>query len=378
MVISCHRYCFLIDVNQEGTGMWKLDADALDDLTLGATLLGTGGGGDPFIAKLSVLRAIEDFGPITIATLDELDDDAQLATVAVVGAPTVIIEKVPSGSEFTNAVRALSSYIGKSIDAIMPVEVGGMNTLIPLAVAAELGVPCVDADGMRRAFPQIEMTTFTLAGLTASPMSLADEKGNRIAFETTTNQVAERLVRGSAMMLGLANALSAYPMTVAQAKGAAIRGSLQYCSEVGALLHAVQRQQDGAWHRFLEFTEGRIIFTGKVIDLDRRTTTGFARGTVTVEGFADPSRTMRIEIQNELLLAIEDGKAVVTPPDLICMLDHETAEPITTESLAYGQRVTVLGLPCAEEWKHDGWLDLVGPAAFGYDVDYVPLERELH
>jgi hypothetical protein len=56
MVISCHRYCFLIDVNQEGTGMWKLDADALDDLTLGATLLGTGGGGDPFIAKLSVLR----------------------------------------------------------------------------------------------------------------------------------------------------------------------------------------------------------------------------------------------------------------------------------------------------------------------------------
>ena len=41
---------------------------------------------------------------------------------------------------------------------------GGMNTLIPLSVAAELGIPCVDADGMRRAFPQVEMTTFTLHG----------------------------------------------------------------------------------------------------------------------------------------------------------------------------------------------------------------------
>jgi DUF917 family protein len=249
-----------------------------------------------------------------------------------------------------------------------------MNTLIPLAVAAELGVPCVDADGMRRAFPQIEMTTFTLAGLTASPMSLADEKGNRVAFETTTNLMGEKLVRGSAMMLGLANALASYPMTVAQAKTAAISGSMQYCSDVGGLLHAVQRQEENAWDRLLTFTEGRVIFEGKIIDVDRRTTTGFARGTVTIEHFADPTRTMRIEIQNELLLAIEDGRPVVTPPDLICMLDFETSDPITTETIAYGQRVRILGLPCADEWKRDGMLDVVGPAAFGYDVDYVPLK----
>jgi len=354
--------------------MRQLDKDGLDELTLGATLLGTGGGGDPFIAMLLAEQAIEDFGPITIATLDELPDDAQLATVAVVGAPTVIIEKIPSGSEFTDAVRALASYMGRNIDAILPVEVGGMNTLIPLAVAAELGVPCVDADGMRRAFPQIEMSTFTLAGLTASPMSLADEKGNKVAFETITNQMGERLVRGSAMMMGLANALASYPMTVAQAKTAAIAGSLEYCGEVGRLLRAVQRQDEGAWESFFEFTEGRTIFEGKIIDLDRRTTTGFARGTVTIEDFVDPTRTMRIEIQNELLLAIEDGRPIVTPPDLICMLDHETADPITTEALAYGQRVTVLALPCADGWKREGMLDVVGPAAFGYDVDYVPLK----
>ena len=113
----------------------------------------------------------------------------------------------------------------------MPVEVGGMNTLIPLAVAAEMGLPCVDADGMRRAFPQIEMTCFTLGGISASPMSLADEKGNQIAFETTTNQVGERLVRGSAMMLGLANALALYPMTIKQVTSSAIVGSMSYCME---------------------------------------------------------------------------------------------------------------------------------------------------
>ncbi|WP_255953843.1 DUF917 domain-containing protein [Streptomyces odontomachi] len=353
--------------------MRLLTTDDLEDLTLGATLLGTGGGGDPFIAKLLAQQAIEDYGPIRIVDPAELDDAAQVVTIAVIGAPTVIIEKIPSGSEFVAAVKALASYIGRDIDAIMPVEVGGMNTLIPLAVAAELGLPCIDADGMRRAFPQVEMTTFTLAGLSASPMSLADEKGNRVAFETTSNQVGERLVRGSAMMLGLANALAAYPMTVAQVKEAAIVGSMRFCSEVGGHLRAIQRNEPGAWHDFFSLTDGSIVFQGKIIDVDRRTTTGFARGTVVLEAFDDPSRTMRIEIQNELLLAIEDGRTVVTPPDLICMLDHETAEPITTETLAYGQRVTVLGLPCAPEWRRPGMLDVVGPRAFGYDVDYVNL-----
>lgn len=205
--------------------MRQVTLETLDQLTLGATLLGTGGGGDPFIAKLMVEQAIRDYGPIDIVTLDELPDDAQLATVAIVGAPTVIIEKIPSGSDFTGAVRSLASYLGRDIDAIVPVEVGGMNTLVPLAVAAELGVPCVDADGMRRAFPQIEMTTFTLAGISVSPMSLADEKGNRIVFETVTNKIGETLVRNSAMNLGLANALAAYPMKAAQAKEAAVWGS---------------------------------------------------------------------------------------------------------------------------------------------------------
>ena len=36
------------------------------------------------------------------------------------------------------------------------------------------------------------------------------------------------------------------------------------------------------------------------------------------------------------------------------MLDHETATPITTETLAYGQRLEVIGMPCAPEWHQPG------------------------
>ncbi len=354
--------------------MRELTLEDLDDMVLGATLLGTGGGGDPYIARLMVRQAIEDYGPIRIMSPEEIDPDGLVLTAAVIGAPTVIVEKVPAGTEFTSCVRALASYLGKEPVAMMPVEVGGMNTLVPLAVAAELNLPVIDADTMRRAFPQIEMCVLTLAGISASPASVADEKGNVVVFEATSNQVTERLVRASVMQLGMANGISCYPLTGQQVRDHAIQGSMSYCIELGRRLAAVQRGEAGAFDEFLTFAEGRLYFSGKIIDLDRRTTAGFARGTVVLEALGDPSRTLRVEIQNELLIAFEDGRPVITTPDLICFLDYENAQPITTETLAYGQRVNVIGMPCAPEWHKPGMLDIVGPRAFGYDVEYVPME----
>ena len=173
------------------------------------------------------------------------------------------------------------------------------------------------------------------------------------------------------VQLGLANAISCYPMTVADVRRAGIRGSLTYCIEVGRRLARVKQGADGAWEELLAYTDAALVFSGKVIDIDRRTTEGFARGTVVLEHLQDASRTMRVEIQNENLIAFEEGEAVVTVPDLLCLLDHESADPMTTESLAYGQRLNVLAMPCAPEWHRDGMLELVGPRAFGYDIDYV-------
>ena len=235
-----------------------------------------------------------------------------------------------------------------------------------------LGLPVIDADSMRRAFPQIEMTTFTLAGIKAAPISIADEKGNLAIYEATTNQLAETLARGAVITLGLANAITCYSMTADQIAKHGIQGSMSYCTDLGKHLSAVQRGEAGAFERFLAFAEAKHHFSGKIIDIDRRTTQGFARGTVILEHVTDPDRRMRIEIQNEYLVAFEGDRPVITVPDLISMLDHETATPITTETLAYGQRVDVIAMPCAPEWHQPGMLELVGPRAFGYDIDYVP------
>jgi uncharacterized protein len=62
-------------------------------------------------------------------------------------------------------------------------------------------------------------------------------------------------------------------------------------------------------------------------------------------------------------------------PDLITVLDTETAGAIGTERLRYGQRVTVIAFGCHPLWRTAEGLALAGPRAFGYDVDYVPVEE---
>ncbi|MEX1295145.1 MAG: DUF917 domain-containing protein [Candidatus Limnocylindrales bacterium] len=353
--------------------MRTIGYEDIEDLALGATLLGTGGGGDPYIAKLMVKQAIEAHGPIKVVAPSELPPDGLVLTTAVIGAPTVILEKIPSGTEFRKSVDAMAQYLGAEPVALMPIEVGGMNTLIPLATAAEMGLPVIDADSMRRAFPQIEMTVFTLAGLKAAPMCVADEKGNVCIYEATTNQLAEDLARGAVMRLGMANAISCYALTAGQIDAHGIHGSMSYCTDLGKHMAAVQRGEDGAMERFLDFADARVVFTGKITDIERRTTQGFARGTVVLEHVHEPGRIMRIEIQNENLVAYDGDECVVMVPDLISLIDHETAKPVLTEQLAYGQRLDVIAMPCAPEWHQDGMLEVVGPRAFGYDLDYVPL-----
>ena len=119
--------------------------------------------------------------------------------------------------------------------------------------------------------------------------------------------------------------------------------------------------------------------TGKVVDLERRTTAGFARGEVTLAGTGrDVGRTVTIHVQNENLLAIEDERAIAIVPDLIVLLDEATGTAVPTERVRFGQRLVVIGMPCAPIWRTPAGLAVAGPAAFGFPHAYEPVEELAH
>lgn len=359
--------------------MRLIDSENLEDIALGATVLGTGGGGDPYVGKLMALQAIRQAGPVQLVDPSEIDDEALIAHTAMMGAPTVMVEKVPNGREIVTALLALQSYLGKKIDYTTSAEAGGINSTIPFTVAARLGLPMVDADGMGRAFPELQMVTPTLYGIAATPMAIADEKGNSAVINAPTNRWTETMARTITIDMGSTALIALYPMTGRQLKESMIAGTLTKAELIGRTLREARAAHRDPIQAVLDVTGGLEIFRGKVHDVRRRTERGFARGEATFEGTdADASSQLVVHFQNENLVAIRDGEIVVSVPDLITVLDAETGDPITTEGLRYGFRVVVVSMSCHPKWRTPAGLEIVGPRYFGYDVDYVPVEERFH
>src|SRR5699024_7119341 len=126
--------------------MRKIGKQEIEDIAVGAALLGGGGGGDPYIGKLMALQAIEEYGEITLLNANEIPEDALVVSSAMMGAPTVLFEKTPGGNEAAAAFKELEKYMDQEIYATFPIEAGGLNSMLPLALAAREGIPVVDAD----------------------------------------------------------------------------------------------------------------------------------------------------------------------------------------------------------------------------------------
>ncbi len=358
--------------------MQLIDEMALEELALGAAVLGTGGGGDPYIGKLMARQAIREHGPIELYTLDELDDDDLVVPTAMMGAPTVMLEKLPNGDDIVHAFKTVGKFIGKPIKATMSIEAGGLNSVVPIYAAARLRLPMVDCDGMGRAFPEIQMVTHTIYGISATPMALSDERGNTVLLETINNNWTETFARSVTVDMGAMAMIALYAATVRQLKEATIQGTMSRAREIGKVIRNARHVEDDPVNTVREALDGFMVLRGKIGDVQRRTEGGFAKGDAFIDGIdAYAGQQLQLSFQNEHLAVRINGEFVVTVPDLIAVLDIDTGEPITTEALRYGFRVAVIAFPCADKWRTPAGLELVGPRYFGYDVDYVPVEERL-
>ena len=357
--------------------MRELGIQEVEDIAVGAAVMASGGGGNPYVGILIAKQMVSEYGPVKLLTLDELPDDARVAVSMGLGAPTVLVEKVPAGPEPAYALDALEAEVGHSFDALLPSEAGGWNSLHPMLPAAQRGIPLLDADGMGRAFPELQMVTWSLFGQDASPIGVADERGNRMVVRAASNKMGEDICRGATVMMGGNISLACYDMTGAEAKAHSVAGTYTLCEQVGRILRESRNGRSDAIGALIELLGAVELFRGKVEDVDRRTTGGFARGVVTMAGMdAYKGSELAVRFQNEYLMAEVDGNVVCTAPDLIAMFDTETFQPITGEALKYGCRAIVLGIPCAPQWRTPEGLKVVGPEVFGYEgVEFIPVEQ---
>jgi hypothetical protein len=358
-----------------------LSCQDIHDLARGAAFLGSGGGGDPHVAVLQLLEIIEAGGVIRLIDFADLANDALVAPCGWMGAPTVGEEKLPNGREAVVGLKMLEQMKGKKVDALIASEIGGSNGLAPMILAAAEGLPVVDGDGMGRAFPEAQMVTFNIYGLSPNPVVMSDTHGNCISMEAVDAAAGERLGRQIAISMGGACHVFDYSCSGYDIKQYAVRGTVTLAINIGRAIREARKRQRDPFEAFFSYLRstgyykhGGVLFDGRIIDVKRDTSGGFAVGSLKIEAFGGGGEIVDVEFQNENLKARIGDRLLATVPDIITVLDRETADTITTEKLRYGQRVKLVGTSVPPILRSPEALAILGPQAFGYTEAYRPIE----
>ncbi|WP_105420507.1 MULTISPECIES: DUF917 domain-containing protein [Neorhizobium] len=344
----------------------------IEPLATGAWILGTGGGGNPYISTLNLRRLYAEGRRVQIMDPMDLEDEDMVAVVSKMGAPLVSQERLSDPIHLARAVEVMEDYLGKPFRAIMSVEIGGSNAFSSFLAGAILDRPVVNADAMGRAYPEAQMTSFAIGNLPMFPLSLVDIRDNEVIVTRAASwKWMERISRKVCTEVGSTAATCKAPRTGREVKEWGIHYTVTKATALGrAVLEASARHADPV-QAVLDHEGGKQLFRGKVVDVVRETTGGFLRGKTAIEGIdADKGSRMELAFQNEWAVAFRDGEPVAMTPDLLCLLDTVSGGAIGTESVRYGQRVTVVALPAPELLTSQAGIAAVGPRAFGYNIDF--------
>src|SRR6266705_5348422 len=280
-------------------------AEEIESLAIGAWILGTSGGGSPYLAVLNMRRLYREGATVSLLDPMELADDDLVAIVSNMGAPLVGQERLTDPRTIERAVRMMEEYLGRRFTAVMSLEIGGGNSIQPFMAAALLGLPVVDGDCMGRAFPEAQMTSFAIHDLPMYPLTLADVRDNAVIVARAESwKWMERLSRTACVAVGSIASTCKAPRTGKEVKECGILYSTSKAIRIGRTVREARRAHRDPIEAVVRAEAGAILFRGKVTDVDRRATEGFLRGTATIDGLDDfRGHTMRLAFQNEFAVA---------------------------------------------------------------------------
>jgi DUF917 family protein len=354
------------------TSLRDITLDDIESLAVGAWVLGTGGGGSPYLGLLNMRALYAEGKRVRLMDPADLDDDDWVAAVSNMGAPLVGQERLTDSRTISHAVRLLEDHCRIRFRGIMALEIGGGNGIQPLMAAAHLDRPVIDADMMGRAYPEAQMTSVAVGDLTPYPLSTVDCRGlEAVVQKVPTWKWMERVSRKICTEYGSIASTCKAPRTGAEVKQWGIAGTTTKAIRIGEAVRAAQQAHEDPIAAILAVEPGKVLYRGKVVDVERRATEGFLRGRSRFDGMEDwRGSSLELDFQNEWLIARQDGVPLAMSPDLICVLDTGSGEAIGTETIRYGQRVTVIALHPPDVFLTPKGLAHVGPRAFGYDIDF--------
>jgi DUF917 family protein len=156
----------------------------------GGSVFAAGGGGWADHGRMLGTAAVNTGKP-ELVTMDEVPDDAWIATAAAIGAPASTTEWEMRGIDYVKAVQLVEKELGEPIYGLIIGQNGKSSTMNAWLPSAILGTKVVDAVGDIRAHPTGDMGSIGLAN-SPEPMIQSAVGGNR-----SQNAYMELVIRGA-------------------------------------------------------------------------------------------------------------------------------------------------------------------------------------
>ncbi|MBN2049353.1 MAG: DUF917 domain-containing protein [Spirochaetales bacterium] len=358
--------------------MKEITAESVLSLYYGSLFTACGGGEYSEHLPTIVERHLTEHGPVKLISLQEAPEDGQYISVGVMGSR--LEASLQTGKEGLEVLRRLREKLDSHFEALFSIELSSLNVLFPILVAALAEMPIVDGDCMGRAFPEFQMTTAQAMNEKVVPMSILTAGGNYYHFENIENLIFEAKAREIVSHEEGIAYFAGFPLRGEKLRRILLPGTMSFVGAVGDCFIAPDSYSN-LTEALTDVTKnsmyGRSIelFIGTVENIEVSREGGRTWSRITVKGSGDYRKsTFLILAQNECLLAYRDNSISAMVPDLITLIDLQNLKPLSLSALHRNIMIAVHGVPAPVRLKSSDMLQVLGPACFGYNEEYLPLE----
>ena len=321
--------------------------EKIDELILGSTFLGTGGGGKPDVARK--LYSFVDL--IDLKKIQEMKDTDIFITAFGVGPssqggnPEIYIKK---------GFNMFKKYIKEDIAGIIPVEIGPASLATAIYFASVLHLPVIDADFVGgRSAPEIFLETISLFNIQRTPLVAISENENYLILDKIISyEEIEKQVRDFSASEGVKIYIIGYPVTKKNIFGKIEEGTITEALNLGSVI------KDKS---VLLLEKSKVLYTGIITEIQEEIRGGFIIKNIFLNNKND---TARIFTKNEFLGFWINSVLVLSCPDLIVLADEKQA--LYNTDLFVGQKINVVGYKSRALWRSVEGIKLFNPKLFGF------------
>lgn len=325
-----------------------LTIDDVEFAIKGGSVYACGGGGWADHGRMLGTAAV-NAGQPELVTMDDVEDDAWIATAAAIGAPAGTTQWQMLGMDYVKAAQLLQDRLGAPLYGLMIGQNGKSSTLNAWLPSAVMGLKVIDAVGDLRAHPTGDMGSIGMAN-SPKPMIQTAVGGNRannsyleLVVEGATAKVSPVLRTASDMSGGFI-ASCRNPLRASYVRQHAALGGISKALLLGeAITDAGSKGGQAVIDAICAETTGSILLHGKVTKKAvSYTNEAFDIGTISVDT-GDARSTLYV--MNEYM-AVDgvNGERLATYPDVIATLDSN-GHPLSVHEVCEGAEIFVLHVP---------------------------------